>query len=123
MGFSLPPETYQQIENLLKKTHKTRSEFMRQVISSYLEISKKTILEAPKAEVVISPEDINKILKFYYQIIGNNKKKVLVIGLGIISKDGQVLIGQRKEKDPYIKELNFFYLFSIFLARTKVRYY
>jgi len=106
MGFSLPPETYQQIENLLKKTHKTRSEFMRQVISSYLEISKKTILEAPKAEVAISPEDINKILKFYYQIIGNNKKKVLVIGLGIISKDGQVLIGQRKEKDPYIKELS-----------------
>lgn len=106
MGFSLPPETYQQIENLLKKTHKTRSEFMRQVINSYLEITKTTFQEAPKSEVAISSEDINKILKFYYQIIGTNKKEVIVIGLGIIAKDGKILLGLRKEKDPYVKELS-----------------
>lgn len=106
MGFSLPPETYHKIENLLKKTHKTRSEFMRQIIDTYLEVSQKTIQEAPRAEITISPSDINKILKFYYQIIGANKKDVFVIGLGIISKEGKILIGQRKEKDPHVKELS-----------------
>jgi 8-oxo-dGTP pyrophosphatase MutT (NUDIX family) len=106
MGFSLPPETHHKIENLLKKTHKTRSEFMRQIIDTYLEVSQKTIQEAPRAEITISPSDINKILKFYFQIIGANKKEVLVIGLGIISKEGKVLIGQRKEKDPQVKELS-----------------
>lgn len=106
LGFSLPPETYFQIEDLLNKTHKTRSEFMRQIIESYLRIGQKTIEEAPKTEVAISHEDINKILKLYYQIIGTNKKEVMVIGLGIISKEGQVLIGQRKQKDPHVKELS-----------------
>lgn len=105
LGFSLPPETYQKIENLLKTTHKTRSEFMRQVIDSYLDIAQKTINSSPKAEIVVSPQDINKILKLYYQIIGQNRKEVLVIGLGIIVKNGQVLIGQRKEKDLHVKEL------------------
>ena len=105
MGFSLPPEIYQEIENLLKKTHKTRSEFMRQVIESYLTVTQRTLQETPKTEIAISSEDINKILKFYYQIIGANKKEVMVIGLGIICKNGNILIGQRKEKDPHIKEL------------------
>ena len=32
-------------------------------------------------------------------------KKVIVVGLGIITKEGKVLIGQRKDPDPYVKEL------------------
>jgi len=106
VGFSLPPETYQKIENLLRTTHKTRSEFMRQVIDSYLEITQKTLLSAPKTETIISPQDINKILKLYYQIISQNKKEVIVIGLGIIAQNNRVLLGQRKKKDPYVKELS-----------------
>lgn len=107
LGFSLPPETYEKIESLLRTTHKTRSEFMRQIIDSYLEITQKTLEGAPRAEIAVSPQDINKILKFYYQIIGQNKKEVMVIGLGIISnKKGEVLIGKRKEKDPLVKELS-----------------
>lgn len=106
LGFSLPPETYFQIENLLKKTHKTKSEFMRQIIETYLQIGQKTIEETPKTEFSVSHEDINKILKLYFQLIGTNKKEVMVIGLGIISKGGQVLIGQRQQKDLYVKELS-----------------
>ncbi len=106
MGFSLPPETYSEIENLLKTSHKTKSEFMRQVIESYLSVAKNTLKQPPVNKLEIDSNDINKILKLYYQLIGNNKKETIIIGLGIITKDGKVLIGQRKEKDPFVKELS-----------------
>jgi len=109
MGFSLPPETYQKIEGLLKTSHKTRSEFMRQVIDSYLAVTQKTLQPPLKNDLAVAPEDINKILKFYYQIIGQNKKEVIVVGLGMIAKEGRVLIGQRKDPDPYVKELTWIF--------------
>ena len=105
MGFSLPPEIYQEIENLLKTSHKTKSEFMRQVIESYLSVAQKTLVQSPKNKLDIDQSDANKILKLYYQLIGNHQKDTIVVGLGIIIKEGKVLIGQRKEKDPYVKEL------------------
>ena len=105
MGFSLPPETYQKIENLLKTSHKTKSEFMRQVLESYLSVTQKTLIQPPKNKLEIDQGDINKILKLYYQLIGSHQKDTLIIGLGIIVDKGKVLIGQRKEADPYIKEL------------------
>lgn len=105
MGFSLPPEIYQKIENLLKTSHKTKSEFMRQVIDSYLSTAQKAIQTSPSEELQVSTEDVNKILKLYYQLIGGQKKKTIVAGLGIIAKEGKVLIGQRKEKDHFVKEL------------------
>jgi 8-oxo-dGTP pyrophosphatase MutT (NUDIX family) len=37
--------------------------------------------------------------------MSQNKKEVIVVGLGIIAKEGRVLIGQRKDPDPYVKEL------------------
>jgi len=105
MGFSLPPEIYQNIENLLKTSHKTKSEFMRQVIDSYLSVAQKTLIQTPESKLEIDQGDINKILKLYYQLIGSHHKDTLVIGLGIIVSKGKVLIGQKKEKDPYVKEL------------------
>jgi len=105
MGFSLPPEIYQEIENLLKTSHKTKSEFMRQVIESYLSVAQKTLVQSPKNKLDIDQSDANKILKLYYQLIGNHQKDTIVVGLGIIVKEGKVLIGQRREKDPYVKEL------------------
>jgi len=105
MGFSLPPEIYQEIENLLKTSHKTKSEFMRQVIESYFSVAQKTLVQSPKNKLDIDQSDANKILKLYYQLIGNHQKDTIVVGLGIIIKEGKVLIGQRKEKDPYVKEL------------------
>lgn len=107
MGFSLPPEIYTEIDKLLKTSHKTRSEFMRQMIESYLSAAQKTLLQSPKEILKIDPSDTNKILKLYYQLIGSHKKDTLVIGLGIIAREGKVLIGQRKEEeDPYVKELS-----------------
>jgi len=105
MGFSLPPEIYQKIENLLKTSHKTKSEFMRQVIESYLYVAQKTLVPSPKNKLEIDQNDANKILKLYYQLIGSHKKDTIVVGLGIIAKQGKVLIGQRKEEDPYVREL------------------
>lgn len=105
LGFSLPPETYDEIQNLLKITHKTKSEFMRQVIDSYINITQKTLKVSSENELEISNEDVNKVLKLYYQLVGGNKKDTIVIGLGIIAKEGKVLIGQRKGKDPFVKEL------------------
>jgi len=105
MGFSLPPEIYQKIENLLKTSHKTKSEFMRQVIESYLSVAQKTLVPSPKNKLEIDQNDANKILKLYYQLIGSHKKDTIVVGLGIIAKQGKVLIGQRKEEDPYVREL------------------
>lgn len=105
MGFSLPPETYQKIESLLKTSHKTKSEFMRQVIDAYLSTAQKIVQVSPSEEIQISTEDINKILKLYYQLIGSHHKDTLIIGLGIIVNKGKVLIGQKKEKDPHVKEL------------------
>ena len=107
MGFSLPPEIYQKIESLLKTSHKTRSEFMRQIIDSYLVAAQKTIESSHNEELQVSADDINKILKLYYQLIGSQsqKKKTIVVGLGIVVKEGKVLIGQRRKKDPYVKEL------------------
>ncbi|HUW24073.1 MAG TPA: NUDIX domain-containing protein [Patescibacteria group bacterium] len=37
--------------------------------------------------------------------MSQNKKEAIVVGLGIIAKEGRVLIGQRKDPDPYVKEL------------------
>jgi len=104
-GFSLPPETYLKINNLLKKTHKTKSEFIRQAIDSFLEMTEKAS-KPTLSEITLSSEDVNKILKLYYQLIASDKKESIVIGLGIIAKNGQVLIGQRREKDPFVKELS-----------------
>jgi len=78
---------------------------MRQVIESYLSVAQKTLVQSPKNKLDIDQSDANKILKLYYQLIGNHQKDTIVVGLGIIIKEGKVLIGQRKEKDPYVKEL------------------
>ncbi len=104
MGFSLPPQTFKQIELLIKKQHKTRSEFMREMIRVYLETSSKVVNS--KEALTLSEEDVNKILKLYYQLIQQAPGKTLVVGLAIIDNGkGSVLIGKRKKKDPIKKEL------------------
>lgn len=104
MGFSLPSETYDQVQALLKSSHKTKSELIRQMIENYLS-GPKLPTNYCGEEKNLSSDEINKVLKYYYQLLGNNKKLTLVIGLGIIDKEGSVLIGQRKEPDPHVKEL------------------
>jgi 8-oxo-dGTP pyrophosphatase MutT (NUDIX family) len=104
VGFSLPPQTEKNLKTYLKKTGKTRSELMREMIDLYFTVKKSQ--SSSLSPVNLSDLDLNKILKLYYEMMGMNKKAVIVIGLGIIVKGGKVLIGQRKGKDPHIKDLS-----------------
>jgi len=99
---SLPHKTEEFLSDLQKKMQMTRSELVSYLIKFYQnfnEISKKSMIE-------LSDEDLNKVLKMYYKLIGYDKKKILVIGLGIIEKRGKVLIGKRKRKDKYVRDLS-----------------
>lgn len=104
VGFSLPPQTEKKLQKCLKKTGKTRSELMREMIDLYFAAKKSQ--SASLSPVNLSDLDLNKVLKLYYEMMGMNKKDVIVIGLGIIVNNGRVLIGQRKKKDPHVKDLS-----------------
>lgn len=106
VGFSLPPEIYRELENFMKKSHKTRSELMREMINVYFNSLEKSTPASRAEPLNLTDEDLNKVLKIYYKLLGQSvTKKVLVIALAIIDKDGKVLIGARKDPDPYVKDL------------------
>jgi ADP-ribose pyrophosphatase YjhB (NUDIX family) len=98
------------INNLLKryqnKFHKSRSELLREMISFYVESSKKSPSTLPKGDY-IDDSDVNKILKLYYQLISVSKPKTtLVIGVGIVNRKTKVVIGLRKAENKYVKNLH-----------------
>lgn len=106
VGFSLSPEIHDELETLLKKEHKTRSGFLRELIDSY---SKST--EIVTKSYTYSPEDrlpdLAKILRSFWQTRSTIPLKVIIVGLGIIvDKKGRVLIGSRADKDPWVKNLS-----------------
>jgi predicted DNA-binding protein/8-oxo-dGTP pyrophosphatase MutT (NUDIX family) len=108
LGFSLPAEVHDQLENLLKKKHKTRSEFIRELIDSYSD-SVRQISSEDKDSKFKPGETPNlaKILRSYWDARSLLPLKVIVVGLGIIvDKNGRVLIGAREEIDPYVKNLS-----------------
>lgn len=81
----------------------TRSEMVRELIHFYKKFQKTSSEELNILK--LSDKDLNKVLKMYYELMGYHAKKVIVIGLGIIEKDGKVLIGKRMRKDRYVKDL------------------
>lgn len=106
-AFSLPVETEKVLEKLQGKFGKSRSELIREMINFYLKSEKRTqnIRETPNLN--IDSDDTNKILKYYYQFISQNKKQTsMVIGIAIINKKDRVLIGLRKTKDIHVKNLS-----------------
>jgi len=99
IGFSIPPEIYAQFESVLKGRHKTKSEFFREILDLYFQNAKgKNPLQAEE-------KDIALMLKKYWEFRSVAESNVIVVGLGIIAKDGKVLIGQRKGKDPWVENL------------------
>lgn len=102
VGFSLPAQTEKKIKKYLKETCKTRSELMREMIDLYFSAIGST---RDLSALNITDLDLNKVLKLYYELVGMGQKEVLVIGLGIITCEGKVLIGQRRKKDPHVKDL------------------
>ncbi len=106
VGFSLPLEIHDELDALIKKEHKTRSEFLRELIDAH---SKST--EIITNSYTRSPEDrlpdLAKILRSFWQARSTIPLKVIIVGLGIIvDKKGRVLIGSRADKDPWVKNLS-----------------
>jgi ADP-ribose pyrophosphatase YjhB (NUDIX family) len=97
VGFSLPPQINNEVEEYLKKTHKTRSEFFREMIYSFF--SGNTNIPTEK--------DLAIILKSYWDLKSSTKLEVIPIVLAIITDpDGNVVIGGRKEKDKWVENLS-----------------
>lgn len=97
VGFSLPPQINNEVEEYLKKTHKTRSEFFREMIYSFF--SGNTHISSEK--------DLAMILKSYWDVKSSTKLELIPIVLAIITDpDGNVVIGGRKEKDKWVENLS-----------------
>ncbi|MBN1463882.1 MAG: NUDIX domain-containing protein [Paludibacteraceae bacterium] len=100
VGVSLPPETNNKIEDFIKKHHKTRSEFFREMIENYFS-HKNTACEA------LSELDIANSLRNYWILRSGTDMKLIIIGLGmIINNKNEVLIGARKNKDKWVENLS-----------------
>ncbi len=107
IGFSMPPEVYQEFESLTKSRHKNKSEFFRELIDVYFSTIKKIQKEPNNStDGAVLPSGLAKILQSYWNLKSQSPLKIIVIGLGIIvNRQGKVLIGARKGKDPWVKNL------------------
>ncbi len=105
IGVSLPPQLHQQLREILNETQQTQSEFIRALLQNYLQ-QKQTPAATNPAREKVSETDLAQILYDYWTLRGKIKKKTLIIALGIIVHQGQVLIGARKEKDPWVDYLS-----------------
>ncbi len=109
IGFSVPPEIYTDFEKLSKSTHKTKSEFFRDLINRY-QMAEKGIYfsHSPNLKTeTVSEADLSKVLRSYWNLKSLSPLEILVIGLGIIvNEKSEVLIGARKNKDQYVKNLS-----------------
>lgn len=103
MGFSIPNQFEKQIRDHLAETGKTTSEFIREALSSYFKQHREP-QELPTN--MLSERDLDRVLEIYYDLIGMHQKEVMVIGLGIIEKDGKVLIEKRSTTDKHVKDLH-----------------
>jgi|GEM_PF-1497869 len=106
VGFSLPPETYKKVEKLIKSESKTRSEFFRGLISSYVDSKEKTNNGIVAPDSSSTESDLATILKSYWNLRSQTELRVIPIGLAIIvNEKGEVLIGARKSKDKWVENL------------------
>ena len=107
VGFSLPPETHNKVEKLIKSEHKTRSEFFRGFIDLYTKQLAKDKSGSQGFETYAPTErDLATILKSYWQLRSQSKLEIIPIGLAmIINKRGQILIGARRAKDKWVENL------------------
>ena len=107
IGISLPPEVHKKLNSLMKAKFKTRSELIREMIDTYSNSLSSVNKEVQQSNtpLVLEEADITKILKAYYELRSNQEVDTIVIGLGIIVKDGKVLIGKRGSLDKNVRNL------------------
>ena len=98
IGLSLPPEINNQVEEYLKKSHKTRSEFFREMINIYF---------SNKPSESVTEKDLASLLKEYWNVKSSVGMEVIPIVLGVITNNkGEVLIGARSKKDEWVENLS-----------------
>jgi ADP-ribose pyrophosphatase YjhB (NUDIX family) len=99
VGFSVTPVVKRKFERLARQENKTKSEFFRRLIDGYTEGPKKKGKE-------VEEKDLAEILFSYWKLRSQMETKTIVIGLGIVvSKERRVLIGSRRVKDKWVKNL------------------
>jgi len=104
-AFSLTEDSQKALNKLQTKSGQTRSEIIRNLLNSSRKIVKSPLNQEIAAN--ISVDDTNKILKYYYQLISaQTPKPTIVIGISLISQKGRVLVGLRKNIDPFVKNLS-----------------
>lgn len=91
---SVPPEVNEEFEAALKEKNQTKSEFFRDMFRSY-----KLSQENPESL------SMDEALKAYWNARSSSTEKIILITLGIIVRDGKVLIGARTGKDRWIDNL------------------
>ena len=97
VGLSLPPEIHNKVEKHLQKTHKSRSEFYREMISLYFK---------QDSPVEVSESDLATLLKNYWIKKSSVRDKIIPIVLAIIvNEDKNILIGARCTKDKWVENL------------------
>lgn len=101
-AFSLSPQTEKVLKTLQKRSGKSRSEIIRNLLTS----RPKNTPSVP-TPAFIDQNDTNRILKYYYQLIASQTPKpTIVIGIAIIARSRKVLIGLRKSNDIHVKNLS-----------------
>jgi 8-oxo-dGTP pyrophosphatase MutT (NUDIX family) len=106
VGFSIPPEIDNKLEKFIKSKHKTRSEFIREMIDVYFNSINTKPDSHSETGVDLAERDLARILKSYWILKSEIPLKILTIGLAIVvNKEGKVLIGARKLKDKWVENL------------------
>lgn len=103
IGFSLPPETEQKLQDFAEKTHKTRSELMREMIDSYFESGKTTVVQA-----TTQAENYPSLFKSIFEQQQLSSKQLLLICSIIIWHPSrkQILICRRAKTDELVTNLS-----------------
>jgi len=103
VGFSLPPALHKRFSEAIKRSHKTKSEFFREMMALYF----KTTESLSRGDVItLAERDIANALRLYWELKSASDTTTLIVGLAIIVKDGKVLIGARKERDLNVENLS-----------------
>jgi len=108
-AISIPQETQKLLKQLQIKSGKSRSLLLREMINYYVSSARREsrIAKADSPVTFINDSDANLILKLYHRLLSENRPKpVVVVGIAIINKKNQVLIGLRKSTDQLIRDLH-----------------
>jgi ADP-ribose pyrophosphatase YjhB (NUDIX family) len=103
VSISLPQEMDKQIKSLMKQTRQSRSEVIKNIVHQHLTKNRESVNFSKKTDY--PSVSISQVLKLYHEITNKQSRKVVVVALAIIEKEGKILIGKRGTQDPYVKHL------------------